>query len=103
MRRIAFAATVALATLTAPHAQAAEINAFVSTAVKAATDQILPGFESANGHTIRASYAPSGALVPRFLKGEPVDIFVTDAPALDELIKQGKIAGGRVDLVRTGI
>jgi molybdate transport system substrate-binding protein len=84
-------------------AQSAEINAFVSTAVKSATDEILPGFEHANGHTIRASYAPSGALVPRFLRGEPVDIFVTDAPALDELIKQGKIAGGRVDLVRTGI
>ena len=52
---------------------------------------------------IRASYAPSGALVPRFLRGEPVDIFLTDAPALDELIRQGKIAGGRIDLVRTGI
>ena len=71
--------------------------------MKAATDEILPAFERANGHTIRASYAPSGALVPRFLKGEPVDIFVTDAPALDELIKDGKIAGGRTDLVRTGI
>src|SRR5712672_293595 len=82
---------------------AAEINAFVSTAIKAATDEILPPFERANGHTIRASYAPSGALLPRFLRGEPVDIFLTDAPALDELIKLGKIAGGRVDLVRTGI
>ena len=93
-------AAIALATSPAP---AAEINAFVSTAIKAATDEILPPFERANGHTIRASYAPSGALVPRFLRGEPVDIFLTDAPALDELIKQGKIAGGRVDLVRTGI
>ena len=93
-------AAVALATSPAP---AAEINAFVSTAIKAATDEILPPFERANGHTIRASYAPSGALVPRFLRGEPVDIFLTDAPALDELIKQGKIAGGRVDLVQTGI
>jgi len=95
--------TVAVLTLTMSAASAAEINAFVSTAIKAATDEILPPFERANGHTIRASYAPSGALVPRFLRGEPVDIFLTDAPALDELIKQGKIAGGRVDLVRIGI
>src|ERR1043166_4677089 len=82
---------------------AAEINAFVSTAIKAATDELLPAFERANGHTIRASYAPSGALIPRFERGEPVDIFLTDAPALDLLIKQGKIAGGRIDLCRTGI
>src|SRR3954467_3353448 len=84
-------------------AQAAEINAFVSTAIKAATDEILPPFERANGHTIRAAYAPSGALVPRFERGEPVDVFLTDAPAIDRLIQQGKIAGGRIDLARTGI
>ena len=47
--------------LAAGTAQAAEINAFVSTAIKAVTDEVLPPFERANGHTIRASYAPSGA------------------------------------------
>ena len=103
MRRMAFTVAVALGILAGAPAQTAEISAFMSTAVKAATDEILPGFERANGHTIRASFAPSGALVPRFLKGEPVDMFLTDAPALDELIRQGRIAGGRVDLVRTGI
>jgi molybdate transport system substrate-binding protein len=96
---------IALAALVATTAatKAAEINAFVSTAIKAVTDELLPPFERANGHTIRASYAPSGALIPRFERGEPVDVFLTDAPALDQLIKQGKIAGGRIDLCRTGI
>jgi molybdate transport system substrate-binding protein len=84
-------------------AEAAEINAFISTAIKAATDELLPPFERANGHTIRASYAPSGALIPRFERGEPVDVFVTDSAAIDGLIQQGKIVGGRTDLVRTGI
>ena len=46
---------------------------------------------------------PPARLLPRFDRGEPVDVFLTDAPALDELIKQGKIAGGRIDLARTGI
>ena len=60
-------AIIALAVLLAAGtAHAAEINAFVSTAIKAATDELLPPFERANGHTIRASYAPSGALLPRF-------------------------------------
>jgi ABC-type molybdate transport system substrate-binding protein len=56
-------------------AGAGEINAFISTAIKAVTDELLPPFERANGHTIRASYAPSGALIPRFERGEPVDVF----------------------------
>jgi molybdate transport system substrate-binding protein len=100
MRTIAIVIALLVAT---GAAQAAEINAFISTAIKAATDELLPPFERANGHTIRASYAPSGALIPRFDRGEPVDIFLTDSTAIDELIKQGKIVAGRTDLARTGI
>jgi molybdate transport system substrate-binding protein len=97
------AVAIAIALLGATGAQAAEITAFISTAIKSVTDELLPPFERANGHVIRASYAPSGALIPRFERGEPVDVFLTDAPAIDILIKQGKIAGGRIDLARTGI
>jgi molybdate transport system substrate-binding protein len=84
-------------------AHAAEINAFISTAIKAATDELLPPFERANGHTIRATYAPSGALIPRFDRGEPVDVFLTDSAAIDALIKRGKVVADRTDLARTGI
>jgi molybdate transport system substrate-binding protein len=83
--------------------QAADINAFISTAIKSATDELLPPFARANGHTIKAHYAPSGALIPLFDGGEPVDVFLTDSAAIDELIKRGKIVPGRTDLARTGI
>jgi molybdate transport system substrate-binding protein len=98
----ALAIVVALLVATAA-ADAAEINAFISTAIKAATDELLPPFERATGHTIRASYAPSGALIPRFDRGEPVDVFLTDSTAIDELIKRGKVVADRTDLARTGI
>jgi molybdate transport system substrate-binding protein len=104
MRTLAVAIGLLAATAAAHHrAEAAEINAFISTAIKAATDELLPPFERANGHAIRASYAPSGALIPRFERGEPVDVFLTDSAAIDELIKRGKVVPGRIDLVRTGI
>jgi molybdate transport system substrate-binding protein len=100
MRTVAIAIAMLAATATA---HAAEIDAFISTAIKPATDELLPPFERANGHTIRASYAPSGALIPRFDRGEPVDVFLTDSAAIDELIKRGKLVAGRTDLARTGI
>src|SRR5262245_1207555 len=100
MRIIAIIIAMLAATATA---HAAEINAFISTAIKAATDELLPPFERANGQTIRASYAPSGALIPRFDRGEPVDVFLTDSAAIDELIKRGKVVAPRTDLARTGI
>jgi molybdate transport system substrate-binding protein len=104
MRTLArtFAILIALLAATAA-ARAAEINAFVSTAIKTVTDELLPPFERASGTTIRASYAPSGALIPRFERGEPVDVFLTDSAAIDALIRQGKIVAGRTDLARTGI
>jgi molybdate transport system substrate-binding protein len=93
--------------LTSPSTEArlplVEVNAFISTAVKAAMDELLPRFERANGCDIRAHYGPSGALVPRFERGEPVDVFLSDCAAIDRLINQGKIVGPRIDLVRTGI
>jgi molybdate transport system substrate-binding protein len=98
------ALAIAIALLAgAPAAGAVEINAFVSTAIKAVTDELLPPFERATGHTIRATFAPSGALIPRFERGEPVDVFLTDSAAIDALIRQGKVAPGRTDLARTGI
>jgi len=96
-------AVLLAATAAVPAASAAEINAFISTAIKAATDELLPPFELANGHTVRATYAPSGALIPRFERGEPVDVFLTDSKAIDELIRQGKVVAARTDLARTGI
>ena len=89
--------------LAAGTVQAAEINALVSTAIKAATDELLPPFERANGHLVRATYGPSGALIRRFDAGERADVFVTDSLAIDALIKQGKVVPARVELARTGI
>ena len=84
-------------------ANAAEIDALISTAIKTVTDELLPPFEHASGNTIHATYGPSGALIPRFDRGEPADIFLTDSTAIDQLIRQGKVLPGRTDLARTGI
>src|SRR5262249_57664872 len=100
MRTVAIAIAMLAATATA---HAAEIDAFISTAIKPVTDELLPPFERANGHTVHASYGPSGALIPRFDRGEPADVFLTDSAAIDELIKRGKVVAGRTDLPRTAI
>ncbi len=98
------ALAVAVALLaTAGTAHAAEINAMLTTAMKAAFDELLPRFERANGHTVRLTYGPSGALLRRLDGGEPADLFITDVPALDVLLKYGKVTAERIELARTGI
>jgi molybdate transport system substrate-binding protein len=83
--------------------QAAEINAFISTAIKSVTDEILPPFERSSGYTIHALYSPPGALLKHFAAGEPADVFLTGSDAIDQLIAQGKVVPSRVDLATTGI
>src|SRR5580698_3919534 len=88
---------------TANAVRAAEVNAFVSTAIKSVTDEILPPFERSSGTTIHALYSPPGALLKHFEAGEPADLFLTGADAIDRLIAEGKVAPGRVDLATVGI
>ncbi len=83
--------------------RAAEINAFISTAIKSVTDEVLPPFERSSSYTIHALYSPPGALLKHFEAGEPADVFLTGADAIDQLIAQGKVVPGRVDLATTGI
>jgi molybdate transport system substrate-binding protein len=84
-------------------ASAAEIDAFISTALMTVTDELIPPFEHASGYTVHALYAPPGALLKHFAAGEPADIFLTGREAIDTLIDDGKIVPGRIDLATTGI
>ena len=84
-------------------AHAAEIDALITTAMKAAIDEIVPSFERASGHKVRVTYGPSGGLARRFIEGAPADLIAVDSNVLDGLIKQGKVLPGRTDVARTGI
>jgi molybdate transport system substrate-binding protein len=83
--------------------QAQPIEAMISTAMKAAIEEIAPSFERGSGHTLRVVYGPSGGIARRFTGGEAADLIVVDSKVLDELIKQGKVVPGRTDVARTGI
>ena len=89
--------------LTAGSAQAADIDAMITPAMKAAIDELAPSFERASGHQVRVVYGPSGGLTRRFNSGEPADLIVVDSKALEDLIAQGKVAPGRTDVVFVGL
>ena len=91
-----------LAAAPAP-AQAAEIDALISTAIKTVTDELIPPFERQSGDTVHATFAPPGALLKKFETGEPADVFLTGRDAIDKLIADGKIVPGRIDFATTGI
>src|SRR5262245_36381815 len=105
-RRLGFLILASL--LVAAAATADEIKVVTSGAFTAAYLELVPQFERATGHKIVTAFGPSmgsspDAIPNRLRRGDPIDVVILAASALDGLIADGKIAGGRVDLVRSSI
>jgi len=106
--RLAVLAVAALF-LSSAFALAAEIHVLTSGGFTAAHKELAPEFERMTGHKVLTAYGASMGGAPdsipsRLGRGEPADIVILAAPALDALIKDGKVApGSRVDLVHSNM
>ena len=90
-------------------ASAADIQVMLSGGFSTAYRDLVPQFERATGHKVTTSAGASMGGAPdsipvRLQRGEPADVLIMAASALDGLIKEGKaVAGSRVDLARARI
>ena len=108
-----FAAVAALplicALLTVATARADEIKVVTSGGFTVAYLELVPEYEGATHNKLVTEFGPSmgtthNAIPIRLERGEAIDVVIMAAPALDDLIKQGKVrAGSRVDLVKSSI
>ena len=90
--------------LPTPQAQAAELKVFESNALKAVMDELGPQFEKATENKLVTTVGTTAELRAMIDKGETFDVAIFTKPALDDLAKQGKIAGTPlVSMARVGI
>jgi molybdate transport system substrate-binding protein len=103
--RLGAVGLVILAVLTQPGvARAAEIKVLCSNGIKAVMEELVPQFEQATKHKVMITYGLSAALKRRIEAGEAFDMAVLTPALVDDLIKQGTIAGDtRTVLARAGI
>jgi molybdate transport system substrate-binding protein len=108
-RTFARAASLAFtcALLTAATAPTAQIKVVTSGAFTAAYLELVPEYEHATHNKLLTEFGPSmgtthNAIPIRLERGEEIDVVILAAPALADLIKQGKVrADSRVDLVQS--
>ena len=87
--------------------RATEIKVVTSGAFTAAYLELVPEYERATHDKLATEFGPSmgtthNAIPVRLQRGEAIDVVIMAAPALADLIKQGKVqAGSRVDLVQS--
>src|SRR5262249_4057665 len=92
---------IGFSVLAALGAQAAEIRVLSSNAVKTALEELAPRFEKATEHKLVFTFGTAVGLKGEIEKGAAVDVAILTAGAIDDLLKQGKLAGSRTDLVRS--
>ena len=100
--RIVVAALGALLFGKAAHAD--EIKVLSTQAVEGAYRQLVPQFEKASGHKVTTIITGTLDAQKRIAAGESYDLIIKAAPAIDDLIKSGKVVpGSRVDLASSGV
>ena len=86
---------------------ATEINVVTSGTFTPAYQELVPEYERATHNKIITEFGGSMGTSPntitnRLKRGEVIDVVIMAAPALDDMIQQGKVrAGSRVDLVKS--
>ena len=95
MRSFIIAAAIATTLLFSQgHAKSAEIKILSVVPLKTSLDELGPQFERATGHTLIVGYDGSSQLKRRLEAGEAFDIALIYPELIDQLVKQGKLAGG---------
>lgn len=100
---------IAAASARSPQAKEDKIRVVTSGAFTAAYLELVPEYERTSHEKLVTESGPSmgtthNAIPVRLERGEAIDVVIMAAPALDDLVRRGKIrADSRVDLVQSKI
>src|SRR5712692_1311428 len=102
------ASAIAGTLLLAAAAPGDEVKVMTSGATAAACLALVPEFERTAHYTVKTEATATGvgadAIPARVRRGDPVDVVILSRAALDELIRDGRVAAdSRVDLSRSAI
>ena len=98
------AAIAALAACVAPApAGATEVKVFTSVALKSVLDEIAPAYEKASGNKLTITYGLAAEMKKRVLAGETADVIMLTRAMMEDLQKQGKLAGALVNVAGTPV
>jgi molybdate transport system substrate-binding protein len=71
-------------------ARAAEITLIAPGGIRAAVNQMIPAFEKATGHKVKATFGSGGGTKERVIRGEPFDVPIVQLP-LEPVIASGQV------------
>jgi molybdate transport system substrate-binding protein len=82
---------------------AAELTVLAGMGVVSGARDVAPAFERATGHKVIVSFEVGPSLMQKINSNVPADVVAHYPDAIDDLIKQGKVVGSRIDFARAGV
>ena len=92
-----------LSVLSAGQSGAAEVTVLAGMGVVSGGRDVATSFERATGHKVNVSFEAGPSLMQKVNAGAPADLVAHYPGVIDDLIKQGKVVGSRVDFARAGV
>jgi molybdate transport system substrate-binding protein len=74
-------------------ARADEITIVAPGGIRAAIEQLIPAFERATGHQVKATFGSGGGTRQRVVRGDPFDVPIVQPP-LPEVLASGHVVAG---------
>jgi molybdate transport system substrate-binding protein len=84
-------------------AGAAELTVLASMGVLSGVRDVASAFERATGHKVIVSFEAGPSLMQKVASNAPADVVTHYPEVIDDLVKQGKVVGSRVDFARAGV
>ena len=83
-------AAAVIAAWSSTAARGAEVTLIAPGGIRAAVEQMIPDFERATGHKVKATFGSGGGTKERVIKGEPFDVPIVQPP-LEPVIASGHV------------
>src|ERR1043166_4647732 len=90
MRYMLLSSVVIIAIWSWDAVRAAEVTLIAPGGIRAAVDQMIPSFERATGHKVKATFGSGGGTKERVIKGEPFDVPIVQLP-MEPVLKSGHV------------
>src|SRR4030095_11153916 len=90
MNYVLSSAVAIIAVCSCGGARAAEVTLIAPGGIRAAVQQMIPAFERATGHKVKATFGSGGGTKERVIKGEPFAVSIVQPP-LEPVIASGHV------------
>jgi molybdate transport system substrate-binding protein len=100
---VAAVALAVMSVLSPGVAGAAELTVLAGMGVVSGVRDVALAFERATGHKVIVSFEAGPSLMQKVTSNTPADLVTHYPEVIDDLIKQGRVVGNRVDFARAGV